>query len=307
MRSQGEDNYHRVAGAALAWVVHHRTQFSLANGDAAVLVKPLGELAIASDLLVSRFPPASQLHVRGTELLSFCWAELDEGNLLDQLVSARPDLIVAATLYTTFHRHGMRNQKLEQSLVRIVRIRGIAGLELPAWRELELAIAFRTLEIDAPWVVDASFRRTWLYKRPEPWSICNTSAYSLTHTVFYQTNFGATPLELPARHRRYLARWLPVWMEHYTDLQNYDLLAEMVLAARCIGEPDSRDWGSVLLAAQQSNGMIPNASSAGTSIDPTASDPTRRSFLKNYHSTLVSLLACAMSMARSDMTSSQLP
>ena len=139
--------------------------------------------------------------------------------------------------------------------------------------------------------------------RPAPGTLNEFAAYSLTHTVFYLTRFGENPERLPAEHRRYLARWAPVWGEDYYWRQHWDLMSEMVMVLRCLGENDDCDWAGRLWAAQDESGLIPGPTGDGRHLDPRCTDPERIHFLENYHPTLVGLI----SPRRSSLDGSTIP
>ena len=85
----------------------------------------------------------------------------------------------------------------------------------------------------------------------------------------------------------------PLWIEYYRRITNYDLLSEMIMVLRCINEfDDPQDWDSWLLAFQRSNGMLPGPTH-GLKDKKRVSE--LESFTKNYHTTLVGLMASLMS------------
>jgi hypothetical protein len=299
MAMMKSESYRRTAARALGWIVRHRGQFRLRGDERrrVALSKPLGELALTADVLMSWSRAPSAAYRAGRELLSFCWDEFGRGEMMRALVWREPDLLVFGSLYETFHRHGLRNALLPSALREASRLTGVRALEFPAWRRLEMAMAYRRLGIPTPWPVAKAFKDTWLSSRPEPWALTVSAAYSLTHTVFYRTAFGRSPSRLPFHLREYLQRWCPVWIHHYRDIENYDLVAEMIMVLRCIRAPDTGDFAAMLSAGQAANGMIRGPAGAGRGLDPFAQGRVRRTFLDNYHTTLVALMAAQMSAA----------
>jgi hypothetical protein len=188
----------------------------------------------------------------------------------------------------------MMNEQLEQAVRDGLRTRGASSWKFPGWVLLLIVRTLHLLEIESPWTIDSCFRETWLYKLPEPWTLNNESAYSLTHTVFFLTDFGQRLDHLPEVYRQYLVQWLPVWLEHYRTSWNHDLLAELIMVARCIQVEDENDWGSILLARQEEDGtlMRPRIQETG----PKEAKDVRKRFQENYHSTLAVLMASVMSL-----------
>ena len=297
------DPFATFATRALRWVGTRVDQFgfpSAHSGSVLPLVKPIGELAILCDLLL-RFPKESSFHGLGRAWLERAWEKLEAGAFLTKLVSQRPDHVYRVSTYLPFQRRGLRSKPFEDVVRRALASPGIVALEYFGWPGLELACSLAELGIKAParWTIGHAFRETWLYQRPPPASITDFSAYSLTHTVFYLTRFGETPEHLPAKHRQYLARWVPVWGEYYYRRQHWDLMSEMVMVLRCLGEKDDRDWAGRLWAAQSESGLIPGPTGDGRHLDPRCTDPERIHFLENYHPTLVGLMAALLSLERS--------
>jgi hypothetical protein len=294
------DAYRAFADRAIEWLGERLHHFGFPRShDASVLplVKPIGELAILCDLLL-RHPKGSRFHELGVEWLERAWGEIDEGRLLTTLIARRPDLIYRVSTYIPFYRNGFRSKTFENTVRRVLRVQGITALEYFGWPGLEIAVSLDELGIDPParWTPARSFRETWLHQCPEPASITESAAYSLSHTVFYLTAFGQRPQRLPVKHRRYVSRWAPVWGEYYYRKQHWDLMSEMVMVLRCLGQPDNRDWSSRLCAAQEASGLVPGPTGDGRHLDPRCTDPERNHFLENYHPTLVGLMAALLSL-----------
>ena len=287
-------DYETLKRGCLGWVCEYRDQFAMPPpGDPRFLplLKPLGELSLTADVLARR----SQDPDCAWEIASWCWQQFDEGRLLELVLLEHPDLVAVAAVYQSFAAFGFRNPRFESRLQRTIRLRGVARLEFPAWRALELAQACLALGLDGPWKADESYAATWLAGLPEPWTICESSAYSLTHTVFYRSAFGLQPDAVPAAHREYLTRWLPVWIRYYAGISNFDLVAELVMVCRCITAEDEDDYAALLLTAQESDGMVRGpAGGAALLLDQSDTTALRRRFLDNYHTTLVTLMAAAM-------------
>jgi hypothetical protein len=63
---------------------------------------------------------------------------------------------------------------------------------------------------------------------------------------------------------------------------------------RRIGLNNCGRWGGLLSSAQDADGKIPSPRGSGGGLDPATSDPVRRMFLDNYHTTLVGMMAALM-------------
>lgn len=286
-----------MARRCWAWIDSKRKMFAMPAEPCDPLrirqLKPLSELALAAEIgLASGLALKPSAH----DVAGFCWADLEEGELLLDLLGRYPDLFAAIGTYATLARFGFRHRALEEQARRMVRRRGIRALEFPPWRELDVAVSLLALGLSWPRRLDTIYRRTWLAAEPEPWMICESSAYSLTHTVFYMTEFGREPAGLPRVTRNYLEQWVPAWCDLYATIGNFDLLAEMIMVARCIELPEHEYQFAItsLHSAIRCDGSVP-----GPVEPPPADRLTGRQyelacFWADYHTTLVSFLAGAM-------------
>lgn len=280
----------------LKFIEAHLDEFAFLSGglnrELLIRLKPLGELALTASLLCRGTDLAEGLRDRLACLLSFAWGEFGDGKLFIEILEARPDLIVVGSIYPSFERHGLVYEPARELLRQIVRWRGVAALEFPPWRALDLALAWRTMRLPSPWALGRLFPLTWLAQRPEPWLLSDDAAYSITHTVFYMTDFGEHPDCLDVEAQEYLRCWCPAWMEYYRSVSDLDLYAELALALECVGQKEQGfDPERVLAQAQAEDGMIPGPVDSARDLLEGVTDARRRRFLMNYHTTLVGLLA----------------
>jgi hypothetical protein len=130
--------------------------------------------------------------------------------------------------------------------------------------------------------------------------ICMSDAdvYSLTHILFYLSDFGSLPVSVLSSRRLEYNQWaVERLLGMYLYKKDWDLVAELLLSCHCLGRKDFKLYrmaSSALEAAQLSNGMVP-----GPAFDPAEVEQlqqgTRRIhiFEKCYHTTLVSALTAA--------------
>jgi len=278
----------------VSWIRSNRDQFSLALAvDAAhriELIKPLGELALAAELLTRH---AAYRHV-GANLLAWCWAELDEGQGLLDLLSARPDLLVVATILGGFRRRGFRSRPLEGFIRYVAGTRYRAALQLPNWRALDLQHALTRLGV-ASRGTHSDVKRTWCSRLPEPWLIDHDSAYAFTHEVFYITDFGRFSGRLPKATREYIRLWLPAWLSIYERKHDLDVYCELLMVAACT----TRTWGlrdafACCTASFDEHGYLPSPEGGGRNLLRRGMSAERKKFLNCYHTTLVGMLAALL-------------
>lgn len=282
--------------AAAQWIVANEREFSLAGRSGGVLLplaKPLMELAIAGDVIVRAPQAPAELREYGEQWVRYAWEELGNGAVLSALIENRPDLIGIASPYPIFRRRGLVSNELEAELNWAAGLTAVHALELPPWRKIEVGQMLNNVGARCPWDINEQYRSTWLAHCPEPWAVGDGLAYSVSHTVFYMTDFGDCPGTIPSLHRRYIERWVPVWASYYYATGNHDICGEMLMTLRCVGLEVGEEWIDRLVKVQLDDGSFQGPSEVSLSIDSKATG-TRKSFLDNYHTTLVMLMACSM-------------
>lgn len=279
-----------AAEKGVGWIEHYRDEFSPRRGrdpyEQTMLLKPCAELMLTVTLLGRDL----SLRRRLRPIISWAWNEIDRGSLIIDLTSAKVELVEAVGLCADFAQNGYRNDRLRAWLAHLVATRVIQGLELTPWRYVAFRYNLQRLGLGgSPSLPTGS----WLGARPEPWTISVTSAYPLTHEVFYLTDFGRSPLNLAADLRDYLQLWLPAWQQCFQEPENLDVLAELAMTAACVRTDPEQATLQLLEERQFDNGSIPGPPGAGRVLPSPREDPERRRFLTHYHATLVGVLALA--------------
>jgi hypothetical protein len=269
------DAYRKIAENALNSINADLTKFRVHAEypfDLIARLKPIAELVLASEIALSKQHDFDDLKVNAKEWIAHCWRELEEGAVLREAIETHSNFLLIAAMYLPFRRNGFPSQAVE-SAVRVKMESLGASQQYPSWVLLLMIRTLNTLGIDSPWKLEVCFRNTELYPLPQIRAVGGLPGYAFTHTVFFLTDFGKQPRELPEIHRQYLVLHLPLWLEHCERVQNYDLMAEMIMVARCTRIPDTKDWSAVLLASREIE-----------------------RFRNHYHSTLTALMASVMSL-----------
>ena len=274
------------------WVEANIGHFHIGEGSdnlKIIKLKPLSELLLA--LYICRNKANSDL-VRG--VASWAWGECEQGNLLFRILLAKPDLYRLATTLYLFKQLGFENDRLSRFFEEITRMRVFGAVEGEAWINIATDFAVsRLLRCDENIKL---YETSFLFKKPEPWVLSEQSVYAVTHEVFYATDFGARDAILPPDVKEYLINWVPVWCQIYKEEANYDLVGELCIVLRCIGQASmGRFWAKSILDVQQQDGAVEGPEDAGQqfmlAVDANAAE---RDFYKNYHTTLVSMCMFAM-------------
>ena len=272
------------------WLAEHRAAFGFQRAAHPIrqlmLLKPFAEFVLCNDLLLSY----GASHLALLDSLRWAWDELEAGDYLVRLLLARPDIFRLASVYAPLKRHGVLNRRFETVLRQVSCLRGTASAEMQAW--MRLCFHHAAAQIEATAYDPAAAGETWLLSRPEPWCFNDEIAYSVTHEVFYASDFGRCDCKLPAAVRRYLELWVPAWTESYAESGNWDLTAEMIMVGECIG---GVAWESsplaLLLAHQRPDGTVPGPAGSGKPLCDGAQSAAEAAFYANYHTTLVSAMA----------------
>ncbi|MEU0990745.1 DUF6895 family protein [Streptomyces sp. NPDC005953] len=289
---------HQVATRAIGWLHTNRSRGSLPPESREVLAdpdgfyKPLGELALAASLVLREGMASSGEQQSARDLLDFAWGQLASGDLLYERQMRFPMMTDPLEMYTHFARVGYRHDRLDGLVRHLGSMASHRGAEMIPNRRMAVANAARVagIERQADWT--SLIEATWLGHTPEPWMIDWMTAYCMTHTVFHATDWGAEPHGLPPRIRDYLIDWLPVWMDAWAEIEEWDLLAELIIVDACLPQPRCEaEYWERLAAAQHADGLVPRD---GQPIDE---DPDQ-AFLDNRHTSIVAIVAGTLALSR---------
>ena len=298
VRGVNASGHRAVCGAlarSMSWMQEHRGDFALSHArdslDYLLLMKPFAEYLLTIDTLRRVGGDTPQL----AAALAWAWEETEGGDALLRLLMARPDFIDAACMYAHFWQAGYRHASLEAWLARLWQLQATQVVPSLRWNHLALHYTFWRLGLtDFP---EHLLAGSWIAAQPEPWLISTPTAYAITHEGFYLTEFGQRPERLPHSVRRYLGLWLPVWTTIFMAEENWDLTAELIMLAVCLGTDEWQGPLLRLVAAQAADGSYPAPLGAGRDLVRGVTCPERQHFLTCYHSSLVGLLAAAMATA----------
>ncbi|MEU1281886.1 hypothetical protein [Streptomyces sp. NPDC005805] len=291
---------HEVGQRAVEWLHTHRDGFRLEpDADPATgfleRFKPVGELALICKVLFREGVSGSRQAAMARALIDHAWREtLDGGRMLVRGQRIEPASPVPFEVYLPFKELGYSQPELEGAVRLNHRLGSWAALEVTPVRRLGLCAFERRFGLTPSADPAEALARTWLGRRPEPWTVEGHTAYAVTHTVFHLTDWGERPEGLPRDIAAYLAEWLPVWLDDWLDLGRWDLLGELLVVDACLPSPvlDERVWEG-FAAAQLPDGSVPAAS------DQEPRGEAGEVFDQLYHPTLVAAFASVLATGRS--------
>lgn len=282
---------------ALQFIFFHQNDFSIQQviepEDKLIKLKPFAELVLTINIL-KKYGISNYII---DETKNWLWAEIKQGDELLDLLMARNDLIVLACIYADFLELGYENKELHKFINYLSKISPINNIENPFWRKLDIQYSLSRLKI-IPFP-SSPLKEAWINGFLPPWTISTDLAYAITHEVFYVTDFGFNKERMDLDIKLFLRKWLVSWIRIFVGQNNWDLAAEFLMVAECIDFIDGIDDYFLLLVKQQhENGFIPSPPNSGLALFKETDSIGEREFLTNYHTTLVSIMAIVMRLAR---------
>lgn len=187
------------------------------------------------------------LAVEARRWLEATWEVTRRGEFLVEAVASDPAWTSLATTYAGFHRHGLRNARLEELLAERAR-----EARHPWFVALATGCAYRALGIPSHHDVEALAAEAWCARIPTYQMPDIGVMYETTHVVMWLAGTPAMPAGVEARLRAFVPRW----SEHYRAAHNPDIVAELVLAAHHLGGCASDATWAWLLGLQTAGGSV---------------------------------------------------
>lgn len=211
-------------------------------------------------------------------------------SFLLQNLSTLPGFSIYASLRECGHDDPQFFRKLESCCRQSNLVRGEYA---PA---LFMDLAHSVVRCGLPWIgpsLATLFERSQLASLPDWPSLKDPDYYTVTHAIFFLTDFGRHPERIPDDVRAHFADGLDDMMFLFAARGHWDLLGEVLLCGIYLGldETASRSaFLALLLSAQEADGSF--TCSVGTKSKDEKADAWSQ-FLDKYHTTLVALLLTA--------------
>ena len=290
---------HRIADRALTWVDANLDRFDpFASGNEVnnAAMKSLMELAVLYTSLEGR--PAFQNDPRLDRFLALVQATQDHPPFQERVWRTGKDFVPYTLFAIALRRGGPLAGDDRRRLQYLVDHGNAAVTEQVPYRSLEMRQIFDAAGLRHPLPPYATiYRDTTLARGINPSAASNFDAYSLTHTMFYLTDWGSRPpTAIPASHRARHA-WLLEQMLGMSIRQgNWDLAGEFLLALHCLGTTGSDIYAlgwEALATAQWADGTMPGPTYVPPPAENSPSDKEVADavFATCCHTTLVAAFA----------------
>ncbi len=196
--------------------------------------------------------------------------------------------------YLSLRSGGYRNEYYERILTEYDENGYLNGLEELPFRKLDREHALWKSgwrNTSPQWY--QLFKATTLAKKTNPIYLNTIDAYSVTHTLFYLTDFGNQQPPFDEDEKKDCSMLIEYLLIHYMRMGNYDLVGELLIAAECIGVYDVTIYNKALTyfkSAIRTDGAIPCDRDIQVQFNSSNLSSESEVFDNCYHTTLVSLL-----------------
>jgi hypothetical protein len=290
-----------LASKVIDWTYSniHRFLASGANQPNNQRVQSLCELALFCWLVLDRNP-----HFVGDDRIRSCLHRISEtyGNpvFFERLFRIPDPLVSQALIAIALHHSGLLPAEDLRIFQNIIDRTNVLSSERLPHRQLELRYILEaggfTFSLSS---YRALYRASVTAKPINPIYVTDFDAYSLTHTLFYCSDFGnrevtgASPEQI-----RCVSRTIEALLGMYTVRGNWDLVAELLLCCHCVKKTSSLLYAVTLeelIKAQWDSGVVP-----GPNYNPEKQrvlpDDEKQNYVfeECYHTTLVSGLVGAL-------------
>jgi hypothetical protein len=299
-RTIGKDMAAALAKAevrALAWVersVGNFDPFSYSDSNKfEFAVKMLAELLVVCAAYQSLPERGTRRIVNAiqTYIVDHVFKRPELQSFLLQHLSTLPGISLFASLLECGYRDTDFHRKLERlSLQSNI----VFGEYAPA---VFMDIVHSILRCQLPWPgpsIMSLFERSLLASKPDLLGLKDPDYYAITHAVFFVTDFGRSPENLPQEVKAYFLREANKIMFSFASRNHWDLLGEMLLChayLKTIDTPEFATYLQLLLAVQNADGSFTSDVEAKKPGD--GSDKQWADHVEKYHTTLIFLLLSA--------------
>jgi hypothetical protein len=267
-------------------------------------LKVLSEMNMLSSLynrkLIHRYDD------RIKKIISFTTEQLGRVGYLDGLVRMPESLSLYAFIYKSLYECGLKLQEFRNAIMAAVDQEAVNSRERIPFGMMDLCYALNKANIKHPFpTLRSLYYKTLLAKDPAILSLNLNDTYDITHIVFYLSDFGFRKFTEISAQQLPKVRWIITSLTGlYLRDQDWDILAELLLCYYCLRwypYPIYEVAWNNLLNAQRVDGSIPGL--LRNEKFEMKSKSWNKNFTQNYHATIVTAIACLLTIDRNPMYS----
>jgi hypothetical protein len=275
---------------------HFRLEFDKDTKNIKI-IKPFAELMHLCALYKQKFKNVNDSRI--SKIITFCSENVSRSGYIDRLMRDHNLFLTGLTIYTSLREYGIESAKLRHSLINL--LPHTVNIELLPFRQIELIDALDKANLVPSTVKNSSrllesiLQSSSLYKISSPFFLNEQDVYALTHAIFYTSDFGLKSIiKLPKLRLLNIKSSIEELLAIYLRKKNWDLVAELLLCCYCLRSFPSPIYNiawKMLLNAQRKDGSIPGPYFHNEQKKD-IKNFDRYYFEENYHTTLVTALAC---------------
>lgn len=216
----------------------------------------------------------------------------------EKLIRSPALLTLYGTVYVALRKCGFEDPDLREMFQSVLDQGYATKIERIDFRKMDLHYLLDCGDFEHDLQpIENLYNETILSKKPQILYLRDSDVYSITHTLFYLTDFGDRPIPLSLQDQVEDVRWLvAALLGLYLRENNWDLVSELLLCCLCL------HWRPPIIYEVAWEGLMHNQNADGSIPGPSFSsehlnklnekERTSYCFEQNYHTTLVTLMAC---------------
>jgi hypothetical protein len=293
----------KQANRSLEWLTSRLSDFSPINHGRidSFRLKAFAEFTLVYAGLVESNPRDLVAKLSGWRdfIINHC-----ENPAYAQAARKQPLLAFAYLMpYLSLRGIGYRSDYHEETLRNLSRDKWLKSVELVPYRVLDREYVLWKSGFSRK---EPSWRRLYLAtaagQSDDPLHFDDEAAYSLTHSIFYLTDFGNHCRVFSSTEISRVASLTECLLLYYWRSGFWDLVGELLITLNCLGGLKSAivdGATSAFFRAHKNNGCIPAKTNLDDDRDGVVRPKQRRrdrEFRDCYHTTLVSLMYCSTAL-----------
>jgi hypothetical protein len=233
-------------------------------------------------------------------IVSFLYENVFKTRAYQELIQRRPDTVLHMLAYVSFRICGYEDTFYRQRLERLFEKRYVCQVERLPYRNMDLSLMLEkggfAVAYQKP---EDFFKDTLLAQHPDIYFLNENDVYAITHAIFYYTDFNQRGSEFAPADLDYMNGALPYLLAFYVRKRNWDLVGELLICMFLVSihnrehanELYKLGW-SCLQEAQHKDGWVAGPLfSMEAYVKCEAKGKREYLFKKNYHTTIVALIA----------------